>query len=89
LGEKAYPDLLSIPDQIDLVLLFRRSEEVPDHVQQAIKIGAKAVWMQLGVINEPAAEKARQAGLEVVMDKCLAIEHRRLAKHDESLIDPD
>ncbi len=78
LGEKAYPDLHSIPDNVDLVLLFRRSEEVPPFVDQAIEIGAKAVWMQLGVINHPAAEIARKAGLEVVMDKCVASEHRRL-----------
>ncbi|MGD2157620.1 MAG: CoA-binding protein [Anaerolineales bacterium] len=78
LGEKAYPNLDSIPDPVDLVLLFRRSEAVPPFVEEAIQIGAKAVWMQLGVIHKPAAKKAREAGLDVVMDKCIAIEHRRL-----------
>ena len=78
LGEKAYPDLLSIPEEVDLVVLFRRSEEVPPFIDQAIEIGAHAVWMQLGVIHPGAAKKASQAGLDVVMDRCIAIEHRRL-----------
>lgn len=78
LGEKAYPDLLSISDPVDLVLLFRRSEEVPPFIDQAIEIGAKAVWMQLGVIHKAASEKARKAGLDVIMDRCIAVEHRRL-----------
>lgn len=77
LGEKAYPDLRSIPYAVDLVLLFRRSEAVPPFIDDAILIGAKAVWMQLGVIHETAAAKARKAGLDVVMDKCMAIEHHR------------
>ncbi|HEX6305998.1 MAG TPA: CoA-binding protein [Anaerolineales bacterium] len=78
LGEQAYPDLKSIPGPVDLVLLFRRSEEVPPFVDQAIEIGAPAVWMQLGVIHKPAAKKASEAGLYVVMDRCIAVEHRRL-----------
>jgi predicted CoA-binding protein len=78
LGEKAYPDLLSIAEPVDLVLLFRRSEAIPPFVDQAIQIGAKAVWMQLGITNEQAAERARKAGLEVVMDRCMLVEHRRL-----------
>ena len=77
LGETAYPDLASIPEPVDLVLIFRRSEAVPPFVDQAIEIEAKAVWMQLGIINEEAAAKAREAGLEVVMDACMLVEHRR------------
>ncbi len=68
LGEKAYPDLLSIPEPVDLVLIFRRPEYIPEVVDQAIQIGARAVWMQLGIINQQAAQKAQEAGLEVVMD---------------------
>jgi hypothetical protein len=78
LGEKAYPDLLSIPEKVDVVDIFRRPEHVPPIVEEAIKIGAKTIWMQLGVVNEDAAKKAVEAGLEVVMDKCMLREHRRL-----------
>lgn len=78
LGEPAYPDLSSIPEPVDLVLLFRRSEEVPPFVEQAIEVGASAVWMQLGVIHRAAAQIATEAGLDVVMDRCIAVEHRRL-----------
>ena len=78
LGEKCYPDLVSIPQRIDMVDIFRRSEEVAPIVDEAIQIGAKAVWMQDGVINEPAAAKAIEAGLDVVMDDCTARQHRRL-----------
>jgi predicted CoA-binding protein len=77
LGEKAYAELAEIPDPVDLVLLFRRSEDVPPFVEQAIAIGADAVWMQLGIANEAAAEKARAAGLDVVMDACMLVEHAR------------
>ena len=77
LGEKSYPDLLAVPQPVDLVLIFRRSEAVPPFVDQAIQIGAKAVWMQLGIINEDAARKAGEAGLDVVMDACMMVEHRR------------
>ncbi|RME06681.1 MAG: CoA-binding protein [Anaerolineae bacterium] len=77
LGEKAYPSLEAIPEPVDLVLIFRRSEFVPPVVEQAIRIGARAVWMQLGIINEEAARMARQAGLSVVMDRCMKIEHGR------------
>lgn len=76
LGEKAYPDLQSVPEPVDLVLLFRRPEAVPPFVEAAIEIGAKAVWMQSGIINEAAAETASQAGLQVVMDACMLVEHR-------------
>jgi predicted CoA-binding protein len=78
LGELCYPDLASIPELIDVVDIFRRSEEVLPIVKEAIKIGAKAVWMQEGVINEEAAARAREAGLMVVMDKCMRKEHRKL-----------
>jgi predicted CoA-binding protein len=77
LGEVVYPDLASVPEPVDLVLLFRRSEAVPPFIDQAIEIGANAVWMQLGILNEEAAAKARQAGLDVVMDACMMVEHRR------------
>lgn len=80
LGERAYPDLLSVPEPIDVVDIFRRSEAVPPIVEQAIKIGAKAVWMQKGVRHEKAAEQARQAGLLVVMDRCMMAESRRLGE---------
>ena len=78
LGEKAYPDLKSVPEPVDLVLIFRRSEAVLPFVQDAIEIGAKAVWMQLGIVNEEAAALARAAGLDVVMDACMMVEHRLL-----------
>lgn len=78
LGEKAYPDLLSLPEKIDIVDIFRRSEYVPEVVDQAIRAGARAVWMQEGVVHEAAAAKARAAGLAVVMDRCILKEHRRL-----------
>ena len=78
LGEKAYPDLESIPEQIDVVQVFRKPEDVPPVVESAIKVGAKVVWMQEGIVNEEAAEKARAAGLQVVMDACMRATHRRL-----------
>ena len=78
MGEKVYPDLESIPDKVDVVQVFRKSEDVPPVVESAIKIGAKVVWMQEGIINEAAAQKAREAGLQVVMDACMRATHRRL-----------
>ncbi len=78
LGEKAYPDLLSIPEPVDMVVIFRRSEDVTPVVDDAIEIGAKVVWMQLGIVNEEAASKARAAGLQVVMNSCIKIDHQRL-----------
>ncbi len=78
LGEKAYPDLVSIPEPVDMVVIFRRSEDVPPVVDDAIEIGAKVVWMQLGIINEEAAAKATAAGLQVVMNSCIKIDHQRL-----------
>ena len=79
LGERAYPDLDSVPEKVDVVDIFRRSEFVPEIVEAAIRIGAAAIWMQEGVIHEEAAERARQAGLFVVMDRCILKEHRRVA----------
>jgi predicted CoA-binding protein len=79
LGQKAYPDLASVPEPVDLVLLFQRSENVPPFVDEAIEIGARAVWMQLGIANETAAAKARAAGLDVVQNACMLVEHRRWA----------
>lgn len=81
LGEKAYPDLESVPEPVDLVLVFRQSKYLPEIVDQAIAIGAKALWTQFGVIHEQAAEKARLAGLKVVMDACMMIEHRAYGKN--------
>jgi len=78
LGEKAYPDLESVPEKIDVVQVFRKSEDVPPVVEDAIKVGAKVVWMQEGIVNEEAAQKAREAGLQVVMDACMRATHRRL-----------
>jgi uncharacterized protein len=78
LGEKAFARIEDVPEPIDIVDVFRRSEFVPDIVDSAIRAGAKAVWMQEGVVHEAAAEKARQAGLAVVMDRCILKEHSRL-----------
>jgi len=78
LGEKVYPDLESIPDQVDVVQVFRKPEDVPPVVDSAIKIGAKVVWMQEGIRHEGAAQKARDAGLQVVMDACMRATHQRL-----------
>ena len=78
LGEKCYPDVESVPEPIDIVDIFRRSEYVPEIVEAAIRKGAKVVWMQEGVIHEEAARRAEEAGLEVVMDRCILKDHRRL-----------
>jgi len=78
LGEKSYPDLESIPEKIDVVQVFRKPEDVPPVVESAIKVGAKTVWMQEGIVNEEAAQKAREAGMQVVMDACMRATHRRL-----------
>jgi predicted CoA-binding protein len=78
LGEACYTDLVSIHEPVDVVDIFRRAEETPAIVEQAIAIGAKVVWMQEGVVNETAAGRAREAGLLVVMDKCMRKEHLKL-----------
>jgi len=77
LGRRCYPSLRDIPEKVDLVDIFRDPTAVPPIVEDAIAMGAKVVWMQLGVINEAAAQRAREAGLEVVMDACVKIEHAR------------
>ncbi len=78
LGETVYPDLASLPEVPDMVQIFRRSEEVPPIVEEAIRIGARVVWMQLGVVHEEAARRAEEAGLQVVMNRCPKIEYGRL-----------
>ena len=80
LGEKAYARLEDVPEKIDIVDVFRRSEYVPEVVESSIKIGAKAIWLQEGVWHEEAAARARQAGIPVVMDSCILVEHRRLLR---------
>jgi len=80
LGEKAYPTLSEVPEKVDIVNVFRRSEYVPEVVDEAIRLGVPAIWMQEGVVHEAAAEKARQAGIFVVMNRCILKEHGRLAR---------
>jgi predicted CoA-binding protein len=79
-GEKSYTSLEDVPEPIDIVDVFRRPEFVPEIVESAIKIGAKAIWLQEGVIHEAAAERALNAGLDVVMDRCILKEHRKLLR---------
>lgn len=82
LGERAYPDLVSIPEPIDIVDIFRRSELVGPHVDEAIQRGdARLIWMQVGVWNSAAARRALAAGLPVVMSRCLMVDHRRLMSY--------
>jgi len=78
LGQKCYPRLEEIPGKVDIVDCFRKSEDIPPLVDEAIAIGARALWLQLGVINPEAAQRAVAAGLDVVMDRCVKIEHARL-----------
>lgn len=78
LGEKAYPDLASVPEKVDLVQIFRNPDAVPSIVEDAIKIGAKVVWMQDGAGNPDAAKRAEEAGLIAVTDDCMMRQHRRL-----------
>src|SRR5271169_174210 len=80
LGEKSYARLEDVPEKIDMVDVFRRPEFVPDIVESAIRVGAKTVWLQEEVIHEAAAERARAAGLNVVMDRCILKEHRRMLR---------
>lgn len=77
LGEKAYRCLRDVPEKIDIVNIFRRPEFVPEVVDEAIELRPEAIWMQEGVVHDGAAEKARQAGIFVVMDRCILKEHRR------------
>jgi uncharacterized protein len=81
LGLRCYPDLGSIPHRVDIVNIFRNSDVVMPIVEQAIEIGAAAVWMQLGIVNQPAARRAAEHGLEAVMDRCIKVEHARLLNH--------
>ena len=78
LGERCYPDLCSVPEPVEVVDVFRRSRFVPRIVAEAMYAGAKVVWMQEGVVHEAAARRAREAGMEVVMDRCMMKEHKRL-----------
>ncbi len=78
LGERCYPDLLAIPDPVEIVDVFRRSEFLPEIAEQAIRKGARVLWCQLGVIHLDAARRAQRAGLTVIMDRCPAIEYARL-----------
>lgn len=78
LGQKCYPSLRDVPQKVDIVDCFRRAEDIPAIVDEAVGIGAKVLWMQLGVINPEAARRAETAGLEVVMDRCVKIEYARL-----------
>ncbi len=78
LGERCYPNLAEVPEPIDVVDCFRRAEEIPALAHQAVAVGAKVLWMQLGIENNEAAEIARQGGVEVVSDRCMKIEYARL-----------
>lgn len=80
LGEKAYANLLDVPEKIDIVNIFRRPEAVPEVVDEAVQLNVPAIWMQEGVVHEEAAEKARKAGIFVVMDKCILKEHMRYVR---------
>lgn len=77
LGEKAYARVEDVPEKVEIVDIFRRPEDVPPAVDSAIRAGAKVIWMQLGIENQAAAEKARAAGLTVVMDACMLVEHKK------------
>jgi predicted CoA-binding protein len=77
LGEKSYPRVEDVPEKIEIVDIFRRAEDVPPVVEGAIRVGAKVVWMQLGIVNDAAGEKARAAGIIVVMDACILVEHKK------------
>ena len=86
LGEQPYASLRDIKEHVDVVQIFRRPEHTPEVVEDAVAIGADVVWMQVGIENQAAAQRARRAGLGVVMDRCMAIEHRRLMREVESVL---
>ncbi len=79
-GQKCYPSLSAIPERVDIVDVFRRPDAVPAIVEETVAIAAPVVWLQLDVVNEVAAQTARDAGLQVVMDRCIKIEHQRLLR---------
>jgi len=78
LGERSYPSLLDVPERIDIVDVFRRAEDTPGIADEAVTVGAKALWLQTGIVNEEAAERAAKAGLTVVMDACIGATHSLL-----------
>ncbi len=80
LGERCYPSLSAVPESVDIVDIFRRAEDVPPIVEEAIQKGARVVWMQLGIVHEEAAKGAEARGLDVVMDRCTKIEHEALKR---------
>jgi predicted CoA-binding protein len=82
-GDTVYPNLLSIPDPVDVVDLFRRPEDVPSHVEEAIELGARVVWMQLGISHATASKRAEAAGLTVIQNRCPVVETRRLWPGDD------
>ncbi|HEY3498570.1 MAG TPA: CoA-binding protein [Polyangiaceae bacterium] len=86
LGVQAYPSLLEVPDQVDIVDVFRRPEHTPEIAAQAVAIGARALWLQSGIVNEDAAARAREGGLVVVMDECIGVKHAllRIPKKEEA-----
>ena len=84
LGEQAYPDLISVQDPVDMVNIFRRSDKVAPTVDEAITKGVQIIWMQVGVVDEEAAQRARDAGITVIMDRCAMVEHRRLVGEQRS-----
>ena len=84
LGEKSYPSLRDIPQKVDMVNVFRRSEYLPEIVDAAVEIGAKSLWTQLGVVHEESTRRARDAGLDVVTNRCLMVEHQSLDRRTSS-----
>lgn len=84
LGEQVYPDLISVQDPVDMVNIFRRSDRVAPTVDEAITKGAQIIWMQVGVVDEESAQRAMDAGITVIMDRCIMVEHRRLVGEQRS-----
>lgn len=78
LGQKSYPDLCSVPEAVEVVQVFRQAKAVPRVVAEALYVGAKAIWMQEGIVHQAAAARARRAGMAVVMDRCMMVEHKRM-----------
>lgn len=84
LGGDCYPSLIEIPDSVEIVDIFRKPSAVPDIVEDAISCGARVIWMQQGIVNNEAAQRAREAGLRVVMDRCMMTEHKRLVQEGKT-----